>query len=133
MIDREALLALAERCEQATGADALTRLDLLEMFRSAYPRAAFASGKASDAARNRFIWLWENGATLDAALTLVPEGHDTQVHLYAGREGEGAVIVTPSKRIGLPRVFAATPALALCAAALKAHASTLPVTVPEGT
>lgn len=63
--------------------------------------------------------------SIDAAMTLVPDGNDVQVHLYFGREGEGAAIVSPLKRINLPRVFAATPALALCVAALRARSASM--------
>ena len=62
-------------------------------------------------------------ASIDAAMTLVPEGHDMQIHLFAGRGGEASCIVTQLKRIGLPRIFAASPALAITAAALRARAA----------
>lgn len=60
-------------------------------------------------------------ASIDAALMLVPEGHDVHVNLYFGRNGEGAAVVSKLKQINLPRTFAPTPALALCIAALKAR------------
>ena len=57
--------------------------------------------------------------SIDAALTLVPAGFDWRVGHYAGHPNAGAVVATPE--IEATRCDAATPALALCAAALKAR------------
>jgi hypothetical protein len=104
----EELLALAERVEKATGPD--MKLDA-EIFRDlgivpdrgdvGYPHYRYT-------------------ASLDAAMTLVPDRYDA--HLYCCGDGEASAIVTTRKTVGQPRLFAATPALALCAAALRARA-----------
>lgn len=57
-------------------------------------------------------------ASIDAALTLVPEGHDKWA--VSGRNA--AVVQSNSKAVTHTNwTYAATPALALCAAALKAR------------
>ncbi|MDB5707824.1 MAG: hypothetical protein JWN66_4940 [Sphingomonas bacterium] len=116
------LLELAARCESASGAD-----------RELDAEIALACGWITFDLPG-FGKRWQRGhgtvvrhhpdfsASLDAAMTLVPEGHDAQIFLYCGREGEGSAIVSATKAVNLPRVFAATPALALTAAALKALA-----------
>lgn len=60
-------------------------------------------------------------ASIDAALTLVPDGKLFAVETY-DNAGVYPVHVRASAWVqGAPRCFAATPALALCAAALKAR------------
>lgn len=81
---------------------------------SDYPTYAYHGDKA--------VWEWSTGETphyttsLDAALTLVPEGY-VSVSAAINERGQS------SMRIGKPYVSgnAATPALALCIAALKAR------------
>jgi len=132
---------LAERCEAAVGA----KLTLLA--RASEAESAICSDEfriISEAALAVFGWqddrykrglrLLEIGASLDAAMSLVPEGWAWSLsHLPpfgpAGKSdavlnntvfAENAVIGT-----------AATPALALCAAALRARAATQSI-VEEG-
>lgn len=123
------LRALAERCEKATGPD--RKLDL-----------AIAVAVNRDGIFDaRYEWRWGFGgdeieaweaekckpsgyldpeefcqrftASLDAAMSLVPEG--ATVRLYVAPEATAAFI-------GPVELAAATPALALCAAALRARA-----------
>lgn len=137
MSDNLELESLAERCEAATSGD--RELDCLieiecgpdgpvirEIMAGSPHNTIDAVSRAADReGQALFFRVPRYTTSLDAAMSLVPEGHDTQVYLFFGRNGEGSAIVTPLKRIGLPRIFAATPALALCAAALKARSLTV--------
>jgi hypothetical protein len=117
MTDPTTLLALAERCEQAAGPD-----------RELDAEIALAIGYTREKkGRERIAW-WRNPkgqqigydgwhnfppsftASLDAAVTLVPEGCGWMVMNNAAKVGRW-----PSR--------GATPALALCAAALRAKAA----------
>jgi hypothetical protein len=106
------LLELAERCEKATGPD-----------------------RELDAAINRAIhgqrqMVFSYSNSLDAAMTLVPEEMVWFVEAYPGDHSEAAVR-WPYYDADERR--AATPALALCAAALKARAAIECVpNTPEG-
>lgn len=55
-------------------------------------------------------------SSLDAALTLVPDDHDWIIYNVNGHLGS-----TPMARVGDVKAHAATPALALCIAALHAR------------
>jgi hypothetical protein len=95
----ERLLELAERCERATGPN----------FRLEQEIGAVVFPKLAD------IYL-PYTASLDAAMTLVPDGANVALQTDGG---PGPIaIVTPGERFAR----AATPALALCAAALRARA-----------
>jgi hypothetical protein len=121
MTDRATLLALAERCEQAAGPD--RELD------AEIARFLVLAG-AEDIARSRYGWSYFT-ASLDAAVTLVPV--EMPRNLRPGEwwwmletwpdecrasvhyeNGDPAILEESAK--------AATPALALCAAALRARA-----------
>jgi hypothetical protein len=116
MTDTKALLELAARCEAAAGAD--TEIDA-RIWHTVY---GASNGWEYDGYPRKFFT-----ASLDAAMTLVPKGiypmidclqHDggCEVELgYLTKEsdnGFGGLLVTS----------AATPALALCAASLRAIA-----------
>lgn len=93
------LTELAARCEAATGPD--RELDAL--IESAIPR----------------FGLYRYTASIDAAMTLVPEGWTWGVF------DDGTAWVWPDERRDLltgKQAKAATPALALCAATLRARA-----------
>jgi hypothetical protein len=127
MTDPATLLALAERCEQAAGADreldvAIARaLGWKPLYRDDYskwwPPAAVADARE----RKRSILhhptqpLPKFTASLDAAVTLVPEGWFWEV-----RDDGVAWVTRPDG--GMPGT-AAAPALALVAAALRARAA----------
>ncbi len=121
MSDPATLLALAERCEQATGPD--KELDFtIDGF-------MLKHGPETDRIRNpRYVLPYT--ASLDAAVTLVPEGWRWKAILRDSIRGEntgegyvhnGRLHMTGDYR-GFSN-FAATPALALCAAALRARAA----------
>ena len=120
MTDREKLIALAERCEKATGPS--RELDL-----------AVGSSLGVD---SYYLKNWT--ASLDAAMTLVPEGW--RMAALCEREpwfcrlettdfdsvtwGKGSDWITDVVAGQETTAKAATPALALCAAALRARADT---------
>ncbi len=85
------LLELAERCEAATGPSYVLDLEIAEVI-----------------APTELAWQPPYTASLDAAMMLVPD-HD------------GWIIMGNSAKVGRQISGAATPALALCAAALRAR------------
>jgi hypothetical protein len=136
MTDSTTLLALAERCEDAAGPDreldvAIARaLDWKPLYRDDYskwwPPAAVADARE----RKRSILhhptqpLPMFTASLDAAVTLVPDGCDWHVQANPSVGACWASVGGPIKqRISSDVRKAATPALALCAAALRARAA----------
>ena len=134
MTDRATLLALADRCEQAAGPDreldvAIARaLGWKPLYRDDYskwwPPAAVADARE----RKRSILhhptqpLPAFTANLDAAVTLVPEGWAWVVGSSVEGELKPAAQLKASDG-GNVMAFAAIPALAICAAALRARAS----------
>lgn len=129
MTKAEQFEALALRCEQATGAD--RELDA-EIWLACVPGATReqtsyfhkASGREcvideTRDATGRLIIVPSYTASLDAALTLAPADHDWVVGNVNGHVGG-----TPYACVGSrDQHFAATPALALCAASLRARAA----------
>jgi hypothetical protein len=113
MSDPATLLALADRCEQAAGPDRVLDAEITKSF---IPR------DATHVARSRYGWSFiiaqefewlENQpytASLDAAVTLVPEGW-------------GWLIMGNAAKVGRLPSRGATSPLALCAAALQARAA----------
>jgi hypothetical protein len=122
-MDRGELLALAERCEAATGPDRELDGDIF----CALGHAPFIEG-AYCAYRSPAYT-----ASLDAAMTLVPEGwrwmagHREFSHARGYVENGGPAFVGVGTRRNPNRLWfettAATPALALTAAALRARAA----------
>jgi hypothetical protein len=126
------LIALADRCEAAEGADRdLDEAIALALGWSSVPNPTFAGGLVGR-------WLLPDGsmtgqidalpkftASLDAAMTLVPEGQASAVGTMAFRNDPRKPWACIWSEQGEPlwRADAATPALALCAAALRARAS----------
>jgi hypothetical protein len=104
------LLQRAEEAERATAADEFRIIS----------EAALAIFGWQDGCYKRVLRLLEAGASLDAAMTLVPEGFDWII----GRTNDGLTIHAEVGGRGDEFMrFAATPALALCAAALHARAT----------
>jgi len=108
MSDRTTLLTLAERCEQAAGPD--RELD-------------WQIAIAYNVAKGRYYT-----GSLDAAVTLVPEGCDW--HCQSNPSVSACWASVSPKKLGLElrgwgsgMRRASTPALALCAAALRARAA----------
>lgn len=124
MTNPEELLELAERVEAAGAADIpemTAELGRLLGWRNVnfvtgYPRPL---GWAPDDKLETVLPLWLT--SLDAALTLVPDGTELVTICVVNREG-----YLPSAGVDAGRFIshAATPALALTAAALRARAST---------
>jgi len=109
----ERLRELAERCEQATGPDRELDAAIFNWMRDnaglvpsrshlAYPFYAFTE-------------------SLDAAMTLVPEGYGWWLYRYETPQGSQASVAIPEE--ALTRCYSKTPALALCATALRARAA----------
>ena len=128
MTKREELLALAEWCEAATGPDREIELAIWRLTDLGAP-------EVEEAGKVPLPWLKNYTASLDAAVTLVPEGC-----LFTARtvwdKGKQAGLGFVSRYEkgefgGHERLYwmdehqavAATPALALTAAALRARAA----------
>lgn len=122
------LLKLAERCEKAGGPDRVLDAEIYIAVRDNLPQMAAltVSGDVSD-------HVPKVTASLDAALTLVPEGWSKFFTQFPGLPAEASTFECRADSKGKfwhgtdmadsGRVKAATPALALCAAALRARAS----------
>ncbi len=144
MTDRAALLMdLAERCEKASGPGEILNADILiaihpELTHPTWERITYPDGRRaffadrSDPDGGNVVSPPLFTASLDAALSLVPEGL-----FWQGANGKrrpdlpqaGAELFLacgPNRGDMLVSVDAATPALALCAAALRALASGAP-------
>lgn len=114
MTDRAALIALAERCEAATGPD--RGLDAEMHFRIT---DGVGCGMAQDAPAYT--------ASIDAALMLVPKRRPDGLHLHITKIGYPSGIDRSTASIfdeetHVTSASASTPALAICAAALRAMA-----------
>lgn len=121
------LVILAERCEKATGPD--SELDFAIWLQLCGPneRRAYERGMeiSKQEARFRAEYMMDGfapTASLDAAMTLVPEGWLWQVNRWAGTH-PGAAHLADTRTVYTPHPTckAATPALALCAASLRAR------------
>lgn len=136
-LTRDALLALAERCEKASGPDDVLDADIFQAMRpelasDPWKRVTYPNGKHpffvddSDPGMMGIASPPRFTASLDAALTLVPKGHKWTLHSADDRDTPCAYCVPDMGRLPWPvwvnDVHAATPALALCAAALRARA-----------
>lgn len=139
---RDALLALAERAEAATEPDRALHGDIAEALGLNPPWA----GK-----RTPHFWRdsWSDGrdywdapaytTSLDAAMTLVPKGWGWLVSQPNEKAIASGLLkkdtpVMGEVQYGCDRrytVAAATPALALCAAALRAHAARLTLSTED--
>lgn len=124
--DREALLALADRCEKATGPDRNIDRAICPIVGIRVVDEGHPLGVCYYDENRHGIPLPQFTRSIDAALTLVPESKNT-MDVFSLELWTGAGIYEPHVRAsawvpGAPRVFAATSALALTAAALKARA-----------
>jgi hypothetical protein len=117
------MLKLAERCEQATGPDR-------ELDRAIERAVGWARNNALGhevyGPTGRAYNPRRLTASLDAAMTLVPEGYDPLID-YTGVDTHGGKKVVELyyglEELAIVRAAAATGPLALCAAALRARAS----------
>jgi hypothetical protein len=119
------LLTLIERVEGAT-ADQQREM-LLEAYSAIYPDNPLGYWTSTDRAR-RFVAMLEAEAFESAAMTLVPEGRKVTIEHepncgFAMAGYAQARVYMPNKRDGYDVAEATTPALALTAACLRAHAS----------
>jgi hypothetical protein len=149
------LLKLAERCEAATGPDRKLDCEILVAldwrapdWEEGEPTAkaladklgvAWLADRAAEGGMSIWRYLPRPTASLDAAMTLVPEENDSWSLMKWPQDGKPTFRATVSwtvksshKNASGPYVMhkphvrraeAATPALALCAAALRARAS----------
>jgi hypothetical protein len=122
MTDPATLLALADRCEQAAGPDKELDFTIDDFM--------LKHGAETDRIRNpRYVLPYT--ASLDAAVTLVPEGYYWQAANGKRRHSEPQACADLFVAHGPNRgdmsftADAATAALALCAAALRARAAML--------
>jgi hypothetical protein len=109
------LLELAERCEQATA-------EQMSFTMKDAGNAIYGYGSDADECR-RFFRFISNGAFLDAAMTLVPEGYQFGCGSFGNPDSDGPwAWCEPEERLtdDFPYGRGNTPALALCAAALRA-------------
>lgn len=123
------LLKLAERCEAATGPSLALDRDIALLI---YTGARLVPGNDSR------VSVWDgNGrtqltvkpytASLDVAMTLVPDGAPWSLNDPANADGSRSVFGYASRCHAFvvggpnPHDYGATPALALCAAALRAR------------
>jgi hypothetical protein len=139
----EKLLALAERCKMATKRDTEAETMIYaeingwptEWRGNALVRLTdfYPIGTIDLSERNRFtghIGAPAYTASIDAAIALVPEGHTWSVGDWSAADKGVAATCWPPNDLcpvgfeGISR--AATPALALCAAALRARAQQEP-------
>lgn len=112
-VDGERLVELAARCEAALRQDDAIDLAIADW--------CYRNGKLG-INYEPSLWLerncWEPTGSLDSAMTLVPVGAQMQFQNFGDTGGRSMRLVAPNERF----VSAATPALALCSAALRARA-----------
>lgn len=105
-------LELAERCEAATGPSYELEGEIALVAHYGYERNGIERPKYT--------------ASVDAALTLVPEGYIwavTNMDPETGLVTRSAAMLAPNADADGDPCIAATPALAICAAALRARAA----------
>lgn len=132
MTDNNTLLKLAEQCEQATGPDRELDAAISEALGNCLHTPVVQEVSWSDGtkdlvpvctkcgAKNAYQEWHRFTASLDSAMTLVPEEYD----FYVADDKHGVhACVNAKPPISGGSLNAATPALALCAAALRAKAA----------
>lgn len=106
---------LIERIEAASGPDRALDHEIYEYLGSPVVRMVSATTYGTDLVN----WAPFYTASVDAALTLVPEGHFWALNMAGDESGFDAMCQADGP---VTWTRAATPALALCAAALKSRA-----------
>lgn len=110
-MDREALLRLAAKCEAASGADDGLTAEVHGWVRTWDKMMPLT-------------WSPHYTGSLDAAMTLVPKGHWPEGSLGTHVDQRSALeIHAPGTYDPVGKGWAVTPALALTAACLRAHAA----------
>ena len=119
-MNREQLIEIAERCEKATGPDREIdgRIHFATVLAEPWPDDGMRLVAATEQFEDSRDTVARYSSSLDAAMTLVPEGCAFEVTTTGF--SPGASVVRPGVNEG---AYAATPALALCAAALRARAT----------
>jgi hypothetical protein len=135
MTTRETLVGLAAICEQATGPDREIDEAIADALFTEKQRHCVKG--LSDEEGGQWFWRNPDGsigtalrftASLDAAVTLVPEGRDWMVDNFDGLPGRrcsATVFSAPGDEYASHEAFADTPALALTAGCLRARAEAL--------
>ena len=125
MSNRETLLALAERCEAGQAADETALIvEAIGVVGDVERAELLAAGRVDDWHRRAFVlaaairWA-RDGAFLDAAASLLPDGAAYSVHYKPELGHSASITLARSCGIGL----AATEPLARTAAALRAQAA----------
>jgi hypothetical protein len=130
MTDPATLLALADRCEQATGPDWLFNAEIA--FTQGYNLVQLYPERRQwwrrpDGRRVSYSAHGDNPppytASLDAAVTLVPDGWGYEMRRGYSGARRALCRMWDGSGIWIDGTVAATPALALCAAALRARAA----------
>ncbi len=109
-MNSEEMLALAGRVEQANGPERELDFDIADA----------VLGPIKPPYRRGYCEKYT--ASLDAAMTLVPQGQDWYVTSIRPLTGRFAGAIYKGSEPSMDYAEAATPALALCAAALRARA-----------
>lgn len=123
-----ALLALADRVEAASGPDRNTDAEIAQLQGLRVVEEGHPLGRCCYDAEHKLVTIPPYTRSLDAAATLVPEGHEyaagtgRKEHMSENGRLPWAWCATGSDLVDR-LALAATPALALTAAALRAHAA----------
>lgn len=128
MTDRDALLALADRVEACTGPDREIDNAIWDAVYRGPPLECHCTGACNPISPNYLgacVVVPHYTASIDAAMTLVPEGRDWMIDNFDGphdRRCSASVFNAKGQDYADYEAFAATPAPALCAASLRALA-----------
>lgn len=117
-----ALIELAERCEQAAGPDRDLNIAMLPLVGLRFVDEGPPIGQVCYDNNGGAVPMPSFTASIDAALTLLPEGQEwTLVKATYGP----VLVLLPSGDDRVPdiKVYAKTPATAICASALRARAA----------
>lgn len=129
-VSADKMLALAERVEALTGPDRLIDAEIAcaVKFRNLRPArpddfdGKFGYSPGNIKVEDGFLMAASYTRSLDDAASLVPDAHDWSLHVDNGEAIAGCMPASP-EGCDLANIVGATPALALCAAALRAMAS----------
>lgn len=131
MPDRDTLLSMAERCEKATGPDRRLEIDIFTALGLGVRIPGSEPGGSQDGWHNpdndpRAAAAWNCTGSIDAAMSLVPEGWLFNIEPIAMLDKWRANIWHPLAPDSDPEYpgKARTPSLALCAASLRARVNT---------
>lgn len=123
-VQAEVLLALAERCEKATGPDDAIDMAIVEAaFKGKWPLACYGGEPIN---YDPGMWMERYGfsptSSLDDAMSLVPQGLSMRLFIHPDEAHADIFRLHPSKGMVSEAEHASTAPLAICAAALRALA-----------